>query len=271
MNKIKGRLKSCYEKIRAGGRNLTGGLKERFGKTGIWIPVGLAVACGIICVTLFAVTKNMGTPASLRSPQYEVQEPPEEFDPGDNSVHTAEEGIIVIPAAVITDESAPLAQMVSTGDTDAIWEADKVVTYNSFTVQEKVRQEDGSLGVLSIPKLSLSVNVFQSESEMESMTKGIAHFGYTSAWDGNIGLCAHNINFDLSDGYFKNIHQLQKGDEVRFSTELGERVYTVSSVKEIADTDWTGLGRTPDNRITMITCISGKPDLRLMVQAVEKR
>lgn len=58
---------------------------------------------------------------------------------------------------------------------------------------------------------------------------------------------------------------------MRFSTELGERVYTVSTVKEIADTDWTGLGRTPDNRITMITCITGKPDLRLLVQCVEKR
>ena len=29
------------------------------------------------------------------------------------------------------------------------------------------------------------------------------------------------------------------------------------------------LSRTDDNRITMITCITGKPDLRLMVQAKE--
>ena len=270
MNKIAERLKRRYESIRAGGRNLAGSLKDRFGKTGIWIPVGLAVACCIICVTLFAVTRNMDTPVSLRSPQYEAQEPPEQFDPGDQPVHTADEGIIVIPAA-LTDTPPPLAQTASTGDTDAIWEVDKVITYNSFTTREKVKQADGSLGVLSIPKLSLSVNVYQAESEMESMTKGVAHFGYTSVWDGNVGLCAHNVNLDLSDGYFKNIHQLEKGDEVRFSTELGERVYTVSTVKEIADTDWTGLGRTPDNRITMITCITGKPDLRLMVQCVEKR
>jgi len=68
MNKITERLKRCYEKIRVGGRSLAGSLKERFGKTGMWIPVGLAIACCIICVTLFAVTRNMDTPVSLRSP-----------------------------------------------------------------------------------------------------------------------------------------------------------------------------------------------------------
>ncbi len=103
------------------------------------------------------------------------------------------------------------------------------------------------------------------------MTKGIAHFAHTSVWDGNIGLCSHNVNYDLSDGYFKNLYQLKEGDEVRLNTELGERIYAVTLIKEIPDTDWTALGRTPDNRISMITCISGKPEQRLLVQAVEKR
>ena len=40
-------------------------------------------------------------------------------------------------------------------------------------------------------------------------------------------------------------------------------------VREIAGDDWSYLSRTDDNRITMITCITGKPDLRLMVQAKE--
>jgi sortase (surface protein transpeptidase) len=43
----------------------------------------------------------------------------------------------------------------------------------------------------------------------------------------------------------------------------------VDSVTEIAETDWGMLGRTQDNRITLITCISGKPALRLCVQAIE--
>ncbi len=44
----------------------------------------------------------------------------------------------------------------------------------------------------------------------------------------------------------------------------------MESVAEIAETDWSRLGRTQDNRVTLITCISGKPSLRLCVQAVEK-
>lgn len=146
-----------------------------------------------------------------------------------------------------------------------------MVTYNSFTEPEKIQQEDGSLGVLSIPKLGLSVNIFEAEDEIEAMTKGVAHFKHTTSWDGSIGLCGHNVNYDLTDGYFKNLHQLGKGDEVRITTSLGERIYQVQTVKEISDSDWTGLNRTQDNRVTMITCITGKPSLRLMIQAVEKR
>ena len=45
----------------------------------------------------------------------------------------------------------------------------------------------------------------------------------------------------------------------------------MTEVREIAGDDWSYLSRTDDNRITMITCITGKPDLRLMVQAREVR
>lgn len=83
-------------------------------------------------------------------------------------------------------------------------------------------------------------------------------------------MCGHNVNFDLTDGYFKNIHTLKEGDTLTYKTALGQRTYSVTAVKEIADDDWSWLGRTEDNRITLITCISGKPAARLVVQAVER-
>ncbi len=63
---------------------------------------------------------------------------------------------------------------------------------------------------------------------------------------------------------------MAEGDEIAYRCELGERTYTVETVQAIDASDWTQLGHTDDNRLTLITCISGKPEQRLCVQAVEK-
>jgi LPXTG-site transpeptidase (sortase) family protein len=130
--------------------------------------------------------------------------------------------------------------------------------------------KDGSIGVLTIPDLNLSANVFEGSGDsMEAMGLGVAHFPSSSAWDGNVSFSAHNLNLDGSDGYFKSLSTLEKGDNVTYQTALGERSYSVESVTTIAASDWTPLGYTDDNRITMITCISGQPDKRLCVSAIE--
>lgn len=75
-----------------------------------------------------------------------------------------------------------------TGDTmPDLWLNDTSITYNHFTLPDKVVEADGSIGRLTIDKLGLSVKVYEEES-MESMSRGIGHFKSTSCWDGNIGL-----------------------------------------------------------------------------------
>ena len=156
----------------------------------------------------------------------------------------------------------------TTSDPDAIWSAD---TYaGNHTSVEKAHMKNGSIGVLSIPKLKLSVNVYESPDNMEAMSKGVAHFPATSAFDSNVGLSAHNINLDGSDGYFKYLHTLEKGDSISYQTALGERSYIVESVTTIAASDWTPPGYNDDNRHTMITCISGQADKRLCVTPIEQ-
>ena len=54
-----------------------------------------------------------------------------------------------------------------------------------------------------------------------------------------------------------------------YKTALRKRQYAVSKIREIPQDNWDYLMRTEDNRLTLITCITGKPDSRLMVQAVE--
>lgn len=148
--------------------------------------------------------------------------------------------------------------------TDPDWEPEN---YGGYTMPEKAQMSDGSVGVLGIPKINLSVPVYESEDEMEAMKKGIAHYKMTSAWDGNVGLCGHNGNASYS--YFDELKELQEGDTLTYETALGTRTYEVADIREILETDWSMLTRTEDNRITMTTCVDGKPNHRLCVQAVE--
>ena len=243
-----------------------------------WFAVGLVIAAVTISgVVIWAHQHYQANPPDLKSPQYEAgSELSDIYDESEASkAYTAEDGVVRIdpddPSSSSAAEQIPAGAVSQQSVTEEnIWQQDQVTTYNSFTLPEKVKQEDGSLGVLTIEKIALSTNVFEAEDEMEAMTKGIAHFKHTTSWDGNIGLCGHNINFDLTDGLFKDLHLLEKGDIVIYSTELGERTYEVSTVKEIDEADWSYLTRSEENKITMITCISGKPEKRLMVQAVEK-
>jgi len=267
MNKVKDKLNGFLEKDK-----LKGFVKKHCMVITVFAAVLLLVG-GVVLAVSGPLAKQ--PEVDLRSPQYEASPLSDDIDfmPEDAVYYTQEDGVVVIPTATmeINDAAMPRAQFLSTDDTDNIWETDRVVTYNSFTTQEKVKQANGSIGVLTIPNLSLSVNVYTSENELESMTKGLAHFSHSSSWDGNVAICGHNVNYDLTDGYFKNLHTLKTGDEVIFTTSLGERIYKVKTVSEIDETNWSGTARTLENKITMITCISGKPNLRLMVIAEEAK
>lgn len=191
---------------------------------------------------------------------------------GENiQIYDSTQGEIVIDGSALRlsqPASASETEVKLTADPDQIWAADAYA--GNHTPVEAAQMEDGSLGVLTVEKLRLSVNVFESPDQMEAMTKGAAHFPHTSAWDGNVGISAHNINFDGTDGFFKNLYQLEEGDKIAYRCELGERAYTVETAKTIDATDWSPLGHSDENRLTLITCISGKPEQRLCVQAVEQ-
>ena len=152
---------------------------------------------------------------------------------------------------------------------DQIWKDDNVTTYNSFTTIEAVADASGKLGTLSIPTIDLTVDVYQSEtSEIEAMSRGVAHFNSTSSWDGNVGLCGHNWTESGNGAYFKNVNQLKRGDTITYTTELGTRTYRVSTITTIDQSDWSYLNRTDDNRLTLITCTFNDNSKRLCVQAV---
>lgn len=134
---------------------------------------------------------------------------------------------------------------------------------NNFTLPEGLYYSDGSIGTLSIAKLGVSAKVYEEES-LENLKKGIGHFKSTSCWDGNVGFAAHNRG--LAD-YFGQIHTLKTGDRIVYTTKLGTRTYEVYFVGQISETDYSRLGRTDTNIVTLITCVRDVPELRWCVQA----
>lgn len=120
---------------------------------------------------------------------------------------------------------------------------------------------------LSIPKINLiSANIKQGTSQAV-LKSYIGHFENTEFDKSNIGLAAHNRGYDVN--YFSDIYKLEIGDEIIYKYKEKTYKYKVCLKKQIDSYDWSYLEPTPDNRITLITCIDNRPDLRLCVQAVE--
>ena len=124
----------------------------------------------------------------------------------------------------------------------------------------------GHLGTLKIPAIDLSVKVYQG-TDSSTLMKGDGHFKDTSIWDGNVCIAGHNrgVRDDFGD-----LHTLEPGDTVTWTTKLGARTYEVTSVQKVKETDTSGTAAATDNRITLFTCVRGERAYRWQVQAVEK-
>ena len=110
-----------------------------------------------------------------------------------NTIEISEDGATVI-------EPEPAEN--SGGKEDVIAEAavfvpqtdpDDAADTGNYTLPEQAALKDGSIGVLTIDSIGVSAPVYETDDEMEAMRKGVAHYKTTSAWSGNIGLCAHFV------------------------------------------------------------------------------
>ncbi len=237
-------------------------LKKLWQGNGKWFLLSVPLAVLVLFVSVQLLEQSM-KPVEAVPTEKEVT-----FDLEVNPVYDSEDGVVVIKP----EEEAEQNTSVYDSQPEQLWLETEALSTESYTLPTEAKLED-CLAVLTIPRIGISAQVFEAEStEMEAMTKGIAHFAVTSAWDGNVGLCSHNVAPQSAVAYFRDLRLLEKGDEIRYKTAMGERVYAVREVKEIPSSDWSYLKNYDDgiNRITLITCISGKADSRLMVQAVEE-
>ena len=120
---------------------------------------------------------------------------------------------------------------------------------------------------IEIPVISLKAPI-QESVNMEVLNEFVGHFEETSKTVGNIGLAGHNRGY--KNNYFENLNKLKKGDEVKYKYKEFEENYYIEKIETIKSTNWSYLDKSQNNRITLITCIENKPDLRLCVQAIQK-
>lgn len=126
---------------------------------------------------------------------------------------------------------------------------------------------NGAIGHISIPAIGVNKYYVWEGETTNSMSKGVGHFESSSVWDGNVCLCGHNRGAKYVIGNIKN---LSVGDRITYTTALGTRTYEVETVAAIRNDDWSYLGDTTDNRITLITCVAGDSTQRWCVQAIMK-
>ena len=119
------------------------------------------------------------------------------------------------------------------------------------------------LGVIKIDKINFEGLIYEGTS-MQTLSKGVGHFENTPYIDGNVCLAAHNSNL-----YWAKLHTLSTGDKIHYTCFLGTKEYEVSNISKISETDWSSLGNTDTNTLTLITCVKGQKNLRLCVQAKE--
>ena len=136
--------------------------------------------------------------------------------------------------------------------------------YSELNTQA-LEYSDGSIGRLAIPAIDVDVNVYEGEN-LSNLQKGVGHFAFTSAWSGNVGFAGHNGG---SAGYFENLKKLSIGDTIIYETKYGKRTYEVTSKVIISDTDYSTLGWSSENQLTLITCNKGVANERLSVTATE--
>ena len=124
---------------------------------------------------------------------------------------------------------------------------------------------DGSIGTIHIARTNQTIKVYHGE-EQENFKIGAGHFAMTSAWDGNVGLCAHNRG---SWPHFAFVKDLKTGDKITYTTLYGTRTYEVFRKEQISEYDHTWLGWSAENLLTLITCIENVPELRWAAQLRE--
>ena len=143
----------------------------------------------------------------------------------------------------------------------------KELENESFSI-EKLEEDDKIVGKVIIDKINVVAPIIDGVDQ-DTLKIAVGHFSRSSYWNGNVCLASHNRGSYAH--YFEKINTLSIGDEIKYQTKLGTRIYVVTETKQISEEELSVLDNTNENTITLITCVKSKPELRLCVKGIEKK
>ena len=120
------------------------------------------------------------------------------------------------------------------------------------------------LGTITIEKIDLIDAKTSEGTDNKTLEEFIGHFQESGLINGNIAFCSHNRGYP-NGSYFARLNELELGDTIIYKHITGEHKYIVNEIKEIKDTDVSVVENTAEDKITLITCVANKKNLRLCV------
>lgn len=119
---------------------------------------------------------------------------------------------------------------------------------------------------VNIPKLDNLVCPVNNGTTSSVLRTYVGHLEGTGINKNNICLAGHTNTANYKGVfYFNDLNKLEIGDVVYYKYYTYEQKFVVSEIKEVNETDLSVLDKTDDTRLTLITCITGKHEKRLVV------
>lgn len=107
--------------------------------------------------------------------------------------------------------------------------------------------------VIQIPAIGVNHPIVEGAYDWEQLKRGVAHFidSAQPGQNGNMVLAAHN---DIYGAIFKDLDQLNPGDEIIVSTNQKQHTYVVTKIEIVEPTDVHVMEPTDHASTTLISC-----------------
>lgn len=163
---------------------------------------------------------------------------------------------------VITVVSILLVNYFNNNDED-----ESIIDTNTMsitnTADDNQELEQGVIAYLSIPSVGLENAPVKEGTDMETLNNYLGHFTDSAYLEGNVAIAGHNRGYDKN--YFENLDKIKQDDEITYQTKYQTKRYKVSEIKIIKDKDVYVIENAQENKITLITCVKNKGNLRLCI------
>jgi LPXTG-site transpeptidase (sortase) family protein len=121
-----------------------------------------------------------------------------------------------------------------------------------FKIQGKNLEQDTPIATLKIPAISLSQKLYEN-GDINQHLIFLEDSAKPSEKGGNVIIAGHSGYGDIA--YFKNLYQLQKGDDIWLTYQNQKYHYIVTSSYKVPKTGEVEIIRdSQKNTITLITC-----------------